>query len=77
VQELLRRIEYLNVVLLQLKLRKAHYRIFYDEDMDILFNGTKAPLEPIEAWIRERLGGFLKSNSPITQHSMSLDTPGK
>jgi len=55
-QELLHRIEYLNIALLQLKLRQAQYRIFYDEDMDILFNGTKAPLEPIEAWIRERLG---------------------
>ena len=55
-QKLLRSIEYLNIALLQLKLRKAQYRIFYDEDMDILFSGTKAPLEPIEAWIRERLG---------------------
>ena len=55
-QELLHRIEYLNIALLQLKLRKAQYRMFYDADMDILFNGTKAPLEPTEAWIRERLG---------------------
>lgn len=55
-RELLRRIEYLNIALVQLKLRKAQYRIFYDQDMEILFNGNKAPLEPIEAWIRERLG---------------------
>ena len=54
--ELLRRIEYLNIALIQLQLNKAQYRIFYDDDMEILFNGTKAPFEPIEAWIRERLG---------------------
>jgi hypothetical protein len=55
-RELLHRIEYLNLALLQLKLRKPQYRIFYDQDMEILFNGTKAPFEPIEAWIRDRLG---------------------
>ena len=55
-QELLKRIEYLNIALLQLKLSKAEYRIFYDEEMEILFKGTKAPLDPIEEWIRERLG---------------------
>jgi len=55
-RELLRRIDYLNIALLQLKLNKGQYRIFYDKEMEILFNGTKAPFEPIEAWIRERLG---------------------
>ena len=55
-QELLKRIEYLNIALLQLKLNKAEYRIFYDEEMEILFKGTKAPLDPIERWIRERFG---------------------
>jgi len=55
-RELLHRIEYLNIALIQLKLKTAQYRIFYDEDMEILFNGAKAPFEPIEAWIRESLG---------------------
>ena len=39
-----------------LKLNKAQYRIFYDGDMEILFYDAKSPFEPIEAWIRERLG---------------------
>jgi hypothetical protein len=55
-RELLHRIEYLNIALIQLKLNKAQYRIFYDEDMEILFYDAKSPFEPIEAWIRERLG---------------------
>ena len=54
-QELLVRIDDLGVVLLQLKLRKSQYRIFYDDELNLLFYGRKAPLEPIEDWIRKRM----------------------
>jgi hypothetical protein len=54
-EELLRNIKGLKVALLQVKLRKGEYRIFYEEDMEILFQNRRAPLEPIEEWIRERL----------------------
>ena len=54
-QELLKRIKGLRVALLQLAVRKRRYRIFYDDQLNPLFFGPKAPLEPIEAWIRKRM----------------------
>jgi len=54
-QELLRRIEGLGVALLQMNLSAATYRIFYDDQLDLLFHGKKRPLGPVEKWIRERL----------------------
>jgi len=54
-QELLQRIEGLGVALLQLNLDSVRYRIFYDEQLDLLFHGKKRPLRGIEKWIRERL----------------------
>ena len=56
-KELLERMEGLKAAILQVKLRKGEYRIFYHEDMEILFQERKAPLEPIEDWIRDRLKG--------------------
>ena len=54
-QELLKRIKGLHVALIQLKLKRAEYRVFYDNQMDLLFYGSKMPLGPIEDWIRERI----------------------
>jgi len=54
-QELLRSIKGLHVALIQLKLKKGEYRIFYDNQMDLLFYGSKMPLGPIEKWIKKRL----------------------
>ena len=54
-KELLKNIEGLKVALLQVKLSKGEYRIFYDEDMEILFQGRRVPIEPIEEWIRKRI----------------------
>jgi hypothetical protein len=53
-QDLLDIIRNLRVALLQVKLNKASYRIFYDDEMNLLFYGPKAPIEPIEKWIREQ-----------------------
>ncbi len=50
-QELLKKIKDLNIALLQLNLRAAQYRIFYNEQMDLLFDGHQAPIEPIVKWI--------------------------
>jgi hypothetical protein len=52
-QNLLKRIEGLHVALIQLKFKRAEYRVFYDNQMDLLFYGSKMPLGPIENWIRE------------------------
>ncbi|MCP8322590.1 MAG: hypothetical protein L6N96_00215 [Candidatus Methylarchaceae archaeon HK02M2] len=51
----LKNVKGLHVALLQLKLKKSEYRIFYDDQMDLLFYGSKMPLAPIEDWIRKRL----------------------
>jgi hypothetical protein len=54
-KELLKSIEGLNIALLQVKLSRGEYRIFYNEDMEILFRERRAPLEPIQDWIAKRL----------------------
>lgn len=46
-QKVLDRVEGLLVALLQVKLEKSHYRIFYEEEIELLFKGTMAPIEPI------------------------------
>ena len=51
-QELLERIDGLHVALLQVKLREGVYRILYDDEMQLLFDGRPYPLDPIEKWIR-------------------------
>lgn len=57
-QILLNRVEGLRVALLQVKLKKAQYRIFYDKDLYPLFFGPKAPIKPIEKWVRDRMKEF-------------------
>lgn len=54
-QEILNQIEKLGVVLIQVKINKSQYRIFYDEEMDILFQGEKVPLEPVIDWVEKRI----------------------
>ena len=54
-QEILTQIEGLHIVLLQVKLKESQYRIFYDEEMDLLFKGKLAPLESIIEWIKTRI----------------------
>lgn len=59
-QEILQKIDGLHVALLQVKLKKAQYRIFYDGEMEVLFKGQKAPLEPIIDWLTERMKKALR-----------------
>jgi hypothetical protein len=54
-EELLNKIIGLRIALLQVKVRKAQYRILYNDEMDDLFEGAEAPLEPIEKWLRDRM----------------------
>jgi hypothetical protein len=54
-QELLKRNERLRVALLQVAVRERQYRIFYDDQLNLLFFGPKAPLKPIEDWIEKQL----------------------
>jgi len=54
-KELLERIEELNIALIQVKLRKLEYRIFYNDEMNLFFDGKQMPLEPVEEWLRLRI----------------------
>ena len=54
-REVLSLIEGLNLALLLVKLRKGEYRIFYNEEMEILFQKREVPIEPIEDWINRRI----------------------
>ena len=54
-KKILEQIKGLGIVLLQVKLKKSQYRIFYNDDMNILFQGKEAPIEPIVDWINTRI----------------------
>jgi len=54
-QEIHHEFKGLHVALLQVKLQHSQYRIFYDEEMDLLYNGKRASLEPIIGWLSERI----------------------
>lgn len=54
-QKLLERVKDLNIALLQIKLRKGKYRILCNREMDLLFDGREVPLEPVVAWILDRI----------------------
>jgi hypothetical protein len=54
-RELLERVDELNIALLQVKLRTSEYRIFYNDDMNLFFDGKQMPLEPVEQWLRVRI----------------------
>lgn len=50
-KEVLSRIKRLNVALLQIKLSTAEYRVFYNDEMDLYFDGYKMPIDPILKWL--------------------------
>ena len=54
-KELIKSIKGIKIALLQVKLNKGVYRIFFNEDMEVLFQERRVPLEPIQDWIKKRL----------------------
>jgi hypothetical protein len=54
-QELRKKIDGLRIALLQVRLVKGEYRIFFDEEMDLFFDGPQMPSAPVEKWIRQQL----------------------
>ena len=54
-QELLKRIDGLNIALLQVKLNESVYRILYNEHMDLLFDSKPIPIEPVAKWIKKQI----------------------
>jgi hypothetical protein len=54
-KELLHRLPGVGVALLQVKVCKGMYRIFYDEEMEFIFSSRSAPMDPIVSWVRQRL----------------------
>jgi hypothetical protein len=58
IQELRRRIENLNVALLQVKLKAGKYRLLCNHELDLLFDGREIPLDPVVAWIQEQIQSY-------------------
>lgn len=56
-QEVLDAVEGLNIALIQLKLSKGQYRIFYNEQMGCLFDGKHISIEPVIEWVRKKCAG--------------------
>jgi hypothetical protein len=54
-KEILYRINNLSVALLQIKLRKSEYRIFYHKDMESILKIRGAPIKPIIKWLKARI----------------------
>ena len=54
-QELLAKVDGLNISLLQVKLRRGKYRILYNQDLNLLFDGREVPLGPVISWIEDRI----------------------
>jgi hypothetical protein len=61
-KELLRRIERLNIALLQVKLNAAEYRIFYNDAMNLFFDGKRVSINPVVQWIRTKLDEAKSAN---------------
>ncbi|MCL7489597.1 MAG: hypothetical protein M8357_15635 [Desulfobulbaceae bacterium] len=55
IQEVLRAIPGLNIALLQLKLNLGQYRVFYNYEFNIFFEGRQVPIEPIIEWVRRQI----------------------
>lgn len=53
--ELLGQLPKVGVALLQVKVCKGMYRIFYNEEMKFIFSSRTAPMDPIVSWVRQRL----------------------
>jgi len=45
----------INIALLQIKLRKGEYRICYNEQMNLYFDGQKMPIKPVMTWLKKRI----------------------
>jgi hypothetical protein len=54
-KELLAVVPELHIALLQVKVCEGLYRMLYDDGVQRLFSGRKAPMRPIAAWVKERL----------------------
>ena len=54
-KRILKRINNLKVSLLQIKLRKSEYRIFYHNDMESILKIKGAPIELIIKWLEDRI----------------------
>lgn len=54
-QELRKKINRLQVALLQVRVGKGEYRIFFGEEMNLFFDGPQMPSAPVEKWIRQQL----------------------
>jgi len=53
-RKVLKAVKGLNIAFLQLKLSTRQYRIFYNDEMDVLFTGKRVSLKPVIDWVRNK-----------------------
>jgi len=54
-KEVLAHVDGLNIALLQIVINTGEYRIFYNEAMDLFFDGKKISVKPVVDWIKSKL----------------------
>jgi len=54
-KEVLGLIDGLNIALLQVIINTGEYRIFYNDEMDLFFDGKKISVKPVVDWIKSKL----------------------
>jgi hypothetical protein len=62
-RELLKRMGRLNIALLQGKINTAEYRIFYNDAVNLFFDGKKVSINPVAEWVRKRLDKARAANN--------------
>ena len=46
-----------------MKINAAEYRIFYNDDMNLFFDGKKVSINPVVEWIETKLDESKSANS--------------
>ena len=53
-KEVMDRVENLNIAILQIRLDPGEFRIFYNDDTNLFFDGKGVPIEPVVEWLKTR-----------------------
>jgi hypothetical protein len=54
-KEVIAHVDGLNIALLQIIINTGEYRIFYNDEMNLFFDGKKISVKPVVDWIKSKL----------------------
>jgi len=54
-KEVMARVENLNIAILQIRVNPGEYRIFYNDDTRVFFDGKGVSIEPVVAWLETKI----------------------